>query len=63
MNKEDALELFETIMNETPDAIPGLAAVATQLINGDKDAALREAELVAQTIMIKRAARAAYNVP
>lgn len=63
MTNEEVLELIVKIMTEVPEAVEGLGNMAGYLLNGDADKAVIEARLVAETAGIKRAARAAYDVP
>lgn len=61
MSEAEVIALVVKILAEVPEAVEGLGRVATSLFEGKPEDAAREARLTAETIGIKKAARAAYE--
>lgn len=63
MTQADVIALFDKILAEAPETVEGLGNVANHLLNGDTEAAAREARLVAECVAAKKLAESAYDKP
>lgn len=62
MTEAQVLEVVQKIMKEVPEALPSLGRFVGHLFAGDADKAALEARLAAETIAIKKAAEAPYEL-